>query len=91
MRNHWRALVIDRNAEGYQFWNEDGSQNLGELRRFGKQIRNMTGGEDPDVVYEHPGHETFAASVFIARPGGQIVTCASPAAIIMNMTIAIYG
>ena len=69
--------VIDRNAEGYRFWNEDGSQNQGELRRFGKQIRDMTGGEDPDVVYEHPGHETFAASVFIARPGGQIVTCAS--------------
>ena len=69
--------VIDRNAESYQFWNEDGSQNQGELRRFGKQIRDMTGGEDPDVVYEHPGHETFAASVFIARPGGQIVTCAS--------------
>ena len=69
--------VIDRNAEGYNFWNEDGSQNVGDLRRLGKQIREMTGGEDPDVVYEHPGHETFAASVFIARAGGQIVTCAS--------------
>lgn len=69
--------VIDRNAEGYRFWNPDGTQNLGEIRRFGKKIREMTGGEDPDVVFEHPGRETFAASVFVARPGGKIVTCAS--------------
>jgi len=69
--------VIDRGTEGYRFWNEDGSQNVREMRRFGQKIRALTGGEDPDVVYEHPGHDTFAASVFIARPGGQIVTCAS--------------
>jgi crotonyl-CoA reductase len=69
--------VIDRKAEGYQFWNDDGSQNVREMRRFGKRIRELTGGEDPDVVYEHPGRETFAASVFVARPGGTIVTCAS--------------
>jgi crotonyl-CoA reductase len=48
-----------------------------ELRRFGKRIRELTGGEDPDVVYEHPGRETFGASVFVTRPGGTVVTCAS--------------
>src|SRR6266540_3753492 len=69
--------VIDRSAEGYRFWNPDGSQNVAELRRFGKKIRELTEGEDPDVVYEHPGRETFAASVFVARPGGLVVTCAS--------------
>jgi crotonyl-CoA reductase len=69
--------VIDRRAEGYQFWSEDGSSNVRELRRFGRTIRELTEGEDPDVVYEHPGRETFGASVFVARPGGQIVTCAS--------------
>ncbi|MGH7963909.1 MAG: crotonyl-CoA carboxylase/reductase, partial [Candidatus Binatia bacterium] len=69
--------VIDRNAEGYQFWNADGTQNVREMRRFGQKIRSLTGGEDPDIVYEHPGRETFAASVFVARPGGSIVTCAS--------------
>ena len=30
----------------------------------------MTGGEDPDVVYEHPGHETFAASVLYRAAWG---------------------
>ena len=34
-------------------------------------------GEDPDIVLEHPGRETFGASVFVARKGGTIVTCAS--------------
>jgi crotonyl-CoA reductase len=68
--------VIDRKAEGYKFWSGD-EQNMKEMRRFGAKIRELTGGEDPDIVYEHPGRETFGASVFVARRGGTIVTCAS--------------
>ncbi|MFT6803146.1 MAG: crotonyl-CoA reductase [Nitriliruptoraceae bacterium] len=68
--------VIDRKAEGYQFWTEDGEQNYAEFRRFGKKIRGMIG-RDVDIVFEHPGRQTFAASVFVCRPGGTIVTCAS--------------
>ena len=40
-------------------------------------IRALTGGRDPDIVFEHPGRETFGASVYVARRGGTIVTCAS--------------
>jgi len=69
--------VIDRKAEGYKFWTDAGEPDQREMRRFGKQIREMTGGEDPDVVFEHPGRQTFGASVFVAKPGGTIVTCAS--------------
>lgn len=68
--------VIDRKAEGYRFWNGN-QMDMKEMRRFGAKIRELTGGEDPDIVYEHPGRETFAASVFVARRGGTIVTCAS--------------
>jgi crotonyl-CoA reductase len=68
--------VIDRKAEGYRFWDGD-KMNMKEMRRFGAKIRELTGGEDPDIVYEHPGRETFAASVFVARRGGIIATCAS--------------
>jgi crotonyl-CoA reductase len=68
--------VIDRKAEGYQFWTEDGEQNYAEFRRLGKKIRGMIG-RDVDIVFEHPGRQTFAASVFVCRPGGTIVTCAS--------------
>lgn len=69
-------LVIDRNAEGYRFWDGD-VQNPDEWRRLGAKIRELTGGDDPDIVFEHPGRETFGASVYVARRGGIIVTCAS--------------
>jgi crotonyl-CoA reductase len=68
--------VIDRKAEGYQFWTDDGEMDYGEYRRFGKKIREMIG-RDVDIVFEHPGRATFGASVFVCKPGGQVVTVAS--------------
>ncbi|QWF82718.1 crotonyl-CoA carboxylase/reductase [Amycolatopsis sp. CA-230715] len=70
-------LVIDRSAEGYQFWKNEHEQDPKEWQRFGAKIRELTGGDDPDIVFEHPGRETFGASVYAARRGGTIVTCAS--------------
>jgi crotonyl-CoA reductase len=70
-------LVIDRSAEGYRFWSDESTQDPREWRRFGARIRELTGGDDPDIVLEHPGRETFGASVFVAKRGGVIVTCAS--------------
>ncbi|EWC60353.1 Crotonyl-CoA carboxylase/reductase, ethylmalonyl-CoA producing [Actinokineospora spheciospongiae] len=70
-------LIIDRNAEGYKFWKDESTQDPKEWQRLGKKIRELTGGEDPDIVFEHPGRETFGASVYVARKGGTIVTCAS--------------
>jgi crotonyl-CoA reductase len=69
-------LIIDRSAEGYRFWDGD-QQNPAEWKRFGARIRELTGGEDVDIVYEHPGRETFGASVYVTKRGGTIVTCAS--------------
>lgn len=70
-------LIIDRRAEGYRFWSDENTQDPKEWKRFGAKIRELTGGEDPDIVLEHPGKETFGASVYVARKGGTIVTCAS--------------
>jgi crotonyl-CoA reductase len=70
-------LVIDRTAEGYRFWKDEHTQDPREWRRFGSRIRELTGGRDVDVVFEHPGRETFGASVYAAKRGGTIVTCAS--------------
>jgi crotonyl-CoA reductase len=67
--------VIDRKAEGYEFWDGD-KPNPKEFVRFGKKIRELVG-EDPDIVFEHPGRQTFGASVFVAKKGGKVVTCAS--------------
>ena len=70
-------LVIDRAAEGFKFWKDEHTQDTDEWRRFGERIRELTGGEDPDIVFEHPGRETFGVSVYVAKRGGTIVTCAS--------------
>ena len=70
-------LVIDRRAEEFRFWRDERTQDPQEWRRFGQRIRELTGGEDVDIVFEHPGRETFGASVFAARKGGTIATCAS--------------
>ncbi len=70
-------LVIDRAAEGFRFWKDEHTQDDTEWRRFGARIRELTGGDDPDIVLEHPGRETFGASVFVAKRGGTVVTCAS--------------
>ncbi len=70
-------LIIDRRAEGFRFWKDEHTQDQREWRRFGARIRELTGGDDPDIVFEHPGRETFGASTYVARKGGTIVTCAS--------------
>ncbi|NGO45614.1 crotonyl-CoA carboxylase/reductase [Streptomyces ureilyticus] len=69
--------IIDRTAEHYKFWKDEHHQDPREWKRFGKRIRELTGGEDVDIAFEHPGRETFGASVYVTRKGGTIVTCAS--------------
>lgn len=68
--------VIDRRAEGYKFWSDEVTQDESEWRRLGKKVRSLVG-EDPDIVFEHPGRSTMGASVFITKKGGKIVTCAA--------------
>lgn len=63
-------LIIDHTAEGYRFWKDENNQNPKEWQRLGKKIRELTGGDDPDIVFEHPGRETFGALVYAARKGG---------------------
>jgi crotonyl-CoA reductase len=77
VRSMGAELVIDRSAEGYKFWKDEHNQDPKEWQRFGKKIRELTGGEDIDIVFEHPGRETFGASVYVTKKGGVITTCAS--------------
>ena len=60
--------VIDRKAEGYRFWKDEHTQDESEWRRFGKRVRELAG-EDPDIVFEHPGRQTMGASVFSCKRG----------------------
>jgi crotonyl-CoA reductase len=68
--------VIDRKSANYKFWNDDNTHNESEWRRLGSDIRDLVG-EDPDIVFEHPGRSTFAASMYVAKKGGTVVTCAA--------------
>src|SRR4051795_3267819 len=68
--------VIDRKEAGYKFWSDEHTQDESEWRRFGKDVRAQVG-EDPDIVFEHPGRQTMGASVFVAKRAGVIITCAA--------------
>ncbi len=68
--------IIDRKTAGYKFWNDDNTHNESEWRRLGSDIRGLVG-EDPDIVFEHPGRSTFGASMYVVKKGGTVVTCAA--------------
>ncbi|MFE4018765.1 crotonyl-CoA carboxylase/reductase [Streptomyces sp. NPDC059101] len=50
------------------------SQAIG--KHIGRIIRAGLG-EDPHVVFDHVGRQTFGTSVFVVRRGGVVVTCGS--------------
>lgn len=76
LRSMGCEAVIDRRAEAYKFWSDPHTQDESEWRRLGADVRKLVG-EDPDIVFEHPGRQTMGASVFLAKKGGTIVTCAA--------------
>jgi crotonyl-CoA reductase len=67
--------VINRQEVGFADSGED-ANSMASWRELGSAIRKRVG-EDPHVVFEHVGRCTFGASVFVARPGGVVVTCGS--------------
>ena len=75
--------VIDRSKAGYKFWTDDDTHDESEWRRFGGDIRALVG-EDPDIVFEHPGRSTFGASMYVAKKGGTVVTCAATSGFMME-------
>jgi crotonyl-CoA carboxylase/reductase len=67
--NCWGQLPKVNSPE-YQTW-------LGEMRKFGKAIWDVTGkGVNVDIVFEHPGETTIPVSVQVVKRGGMVVICA---------------
>jgi crotonyl-CoA carboxylase/reductase len=67
--NCWGQLP-EVNGEGFKEY-------MGETRKFGKAIWEITGkGNDVDFVFEHPGEATFPVSCNIVKRGGMVVFCA---------------
>ncbi len=83
LRNMGVEHIIDRASAGYQFFDENGVHDEREWRRLGKDIRDLCG-EDPDIVFEHPGRSTFGASMYVAKKGGTVVTCAATSGFMME-------
>jgi crotonyl-CoA reductase len=54
----------------------DGLSEVEMGKRVGTEIRRHLG-EDPHIVFDYVGRETFGASVYIVRRGGTVVTCGS--------------
>ncbi|MCA6112610.1 crotonyl-CoA carboxylase/reductase [Bradyrhizobium cenepequi] len=51
------------------------SDYMKEVRRFGRAIWKITGGNDVDIVFEHPGEMTFPVSCYLVKRGGMVVFC----------------
>jgi crotonyl-CoA carboxylase/reductase len=67
--NCWGQMPTVNSPE-YKAW-------LGEARKFGKAIWDITGkGVNVDMVFEHPGEATFPVSVLVVKKGGMVVICA---------------
>ena len=65
------------------FWSVTRCQNQEEYLDFikkcrvlGKDIWNITGKKDVDIVFEHPGESTFPVSCYLVKTGGMVVICA---------------
>jgi crotonyl-CoA carboxylase/reductase len=51
---------------------------LDKVKVFGRAVRQAAGrGGEVDIVFEHPGRDTFAVSSFLVKRGGMVVFCAA--------------
>ena len=85
-----RDFVMDLGAKGvinrkdFKCWGQMPTVNtpeygawFKEARKFGAAIWDITGkGNNPDLVFEHPGETTFPVSTFVCKKGGMVVICA---------------
>jgi crotonyl-CoA carboxylase/reductase len=54
---------------------EQEKERFGHSRAFAKKVKELFGGESPDIVFEHVGKATFPTSVFTVKPFGKVVIC----------------
>jgi crotonyl-CoA reductase len=75
-QNYGAEHFLFRNEMKHELLTDGGSPNPLAWREM-KQKLLRQGIDAPDVVFEHVGRETLGASVYLARRGGRIVTCAA--------------
>jgi NADPH:quinone reductase-like Zn-dependent oxidoreductase len=68
--NHWGRLPHWESTEAMNEFSVG-------ARAFGKAIWDVLGERrNPRIVFEHPGQDTVATSIFVADTGGMVVICA---------------
>jgi crotonyl-CoA carboxylase/reductase len=78
-----RELGADRIINRTQF----DLASAGGVREFGRAIRSLTGGRDPDIVFEHVGRETFSTSVFVCGKFGRVVVCGATSGFDLSLDV----
>jgi crotonyl-CoA carboxylase/reductase len=68
-------LFLDRREFGYLADKNPSPVPNEGMRNFRRKLRALTGGYDPDIVFEHVGAQTFPTSLFVARRLGKVVIC----------------
>jgi crotonyl-CoA carboxylase/reductase len=66
---------------------DSGERNFDEIKRFGKAVREQTGGADCDIVFEHVGAATFYTSVFVCKPFGKVVICGATSGFTLDFDV----
>ncbi|MEE9300143.1 MAG: crotonyl-CoA carboxylase/reductase, partial [Alphaproteobacteria bacterium] len=75
----WGRLPEIEDAEGYAAYTK-------KVRAFGRAIWEVTGkGIDVDMVFEHPGEQTFPVSCLVVKRGGMVVFCAGTTGYYLTM------
>lgn len=80
VREFGAPMVINRSTFDF-------SKGAETSRAFGAEIRRLTGGKDPDIVFEHVGKETFPTSVLVAKRFGKIVICGATSGYDLNFDV----
>lgn len=80
----WGKLPNISDEENYKYY-------LVKLKRLAKTIWEITGNNNnPDIVFEHTGEETFPVSCYLAKKGGMVVYCGATSGFYLTMD-ASYG
>jgi crotonyl-CoA carboxylase/reductase len=78
--------VVDRREFALQD-PDTGERNFDEVKRFGKAVRQVTGGVDCDIVFEHVGAATFYTSVFVCKTFGKVVICGATSGFTLDFDV----
>jgi crotonyl-CoA carboxylase/reductase len=65
---HWGPVPSWSDRAALHGWRE-------QAHAFRTQVRELSGGEDPRLVFEHPGEHTLPTSIHVCAPSGMVVTC----------------